>query len=257
MSRPDESGFEWATGLGDGVCAFTTTRHGGVSRTPYESFNLGDHVGDSPDAVRTNRAALGAFVPQEPVWLAQVHGTAVHEADRSALAAPCGPVTADAAITSQPGQVLAILTADCMPVVLFSPDQRILGVAHAGWRGLADGILIRTVGAMRQRSDALRDLRAWIGPTIGPAAFQVGPEVRQRFLADDPGLDACFVQDKSAPGKWLADLCGIARKQLLAQGVGTVHVCGACTVNDPGKRFFSYRRDGQTGRMATLAWMVS
>lgn len=258
-----------------GVSSFVTTRQGGVSDEPYTSWNLGDHVGDDPARVAENRQRLAGLLPAAPLWLQQVHGTNVVDADvdtqqgvgadaksvadttaaatasapdASVQHVPCG----DAAITRTPGKVLAIMTADCLPVLLAACDGSVLGMAHAGWRGLVAGVLESTVKAMRsQHGDA--PLRAWIGPAIGPAAFEVGDDVRDAFLTNDPGASACF-QPTAAVHKWMADLPELARRRLQQAGVQDVTLSGHCTVTDAG-HFFSYRRDGQTGRFATLAWL--
>lgn len=248
-----------------GVSIFVTTRLGGVSSAPFTSWNLGDHVGDDPARVAENRQRLAALLPAAPLWLQQVHGTDVVDADAGADAdvnanvadtglvaaagqAPCG----DAAMTRTPGKVLAIMTADCLPVVLAACDGSALAMAHAGWRGLAAGVLERTVEAMGSYGKRM-PLRAWIGPAIGPTAFEVGSEVRTAFLADDPGAASCF-QPGAAVHKWMADLPELARRRLRRAGVQDVTLSGHCTVTD-SEHFFSYRRDGQTGRFATLAWL--
>lgn len=229
---------------------------------PYDTLNLGLGTGDDPDIVLENRARLRRALGCEPFWLRQVHGVDVADAD------DVGPVVAvaggmpaqeaaqaDAAVTTTRGRVLAILTADCLPVVISDAQGRVLGVAHAGWRGLAAGVLESTLAAMRQRVPDATGWRAWIGPAIGAGAFQVGPDVREAFsreLADEPGL---FKDDRDAPGKWRADLAGLARLRLGRLGVTDIQASGLCTVTDPDRRFFSYRRDGRTGRIATLAWL--
>ncbi|WP_323028962.1 polyphenol oxidase family protein [Castellaniella defragrans] len=177
-----------------GVRYFSTWRVGGVSLPPRDSLNLGLHVGDDPLAVRENRLRLRRALPGDPLWLEQVHGTDVFDADAAPEDAAAGPAPrADAAVTTRRGRPLAIMTADCLPVVLADEAGTVLGVAHAGWRGLAAGVLENTLAAMRRRAPAARGWRAWIGPGIGPAAFQVGAEVREAFLDQDPGLAACFV----------------------------------------------------------------
>jgi YfiH family protein len=234
-----------------GVSSFVTTRQGGVSDVPYTSWNLGDHVGDDPVRVAENRQRLAALLPATPLWLQQVHGTDVVDADglpEPLHDVPCG----DAAITRTPGKVLAIMTADCLPVLLAAEDGSALAMAHAGWRGLAAGVLESTVTAMRREGSGAR-LRAWIGPAIGPTAFEVGDEVRIAFVATDPGASTCF-RPASALHKWMADLPALARRRLHAAGVPKVMLSGYCTVTD-ADHFFSYRRDGQTGRFATVAWL--
>lgn len=228
------------------VHALSTTRGGGISRPPYDSLNLGAHVGDDGDAVATNRERLRALaaLPAEPVWLQQVHGVNVVDLSRQAV----DHEQADAAFTRESGPVCAIMTADCLPVLLAAADGRVVGAAHAGWRGLAAGVLPATVEAM---GVAQADLMVWLGPAIGPAAFEVGDEVRSAFLAADAGNANCFVRKGDA---WLADLFALARRQLASLGVTAVYGGGECTYTDVA-RFFSYRRDGICGRMASLIWM--
>ena len=234
--RPD-----WAL---DGVRALSTTRSGGVSRGAWRSLNLGTSCADDPAAVAENRRRLAALLPGEPRWLKQVHGTRVIH-----LKQWQDGVEADAAWTDLPGQVLAIQTADCLPVLLADRRSRLVAAAHAGWRGLCDGILPCLVGALPA---AAEDLYAWIGPAISQAAFEVGPEVRAAFLDADPDLAPQFVRGRGDP--WLADLKTIAAVQLKRSGVGSVSDCGLCTHADP-ERFFSYRRDRVCGRMASLIWL--
>jgi len=227
-----------------GVRVGVTTRAGGVSASPFDTLNLGDHVGDDPAAVAHNRARLRQAMPADPCWLRQVHGTHVHDAD----ATQDGQPEADAAVTTRVGRVLAILTADCLPVVLTDTHGRVLGVAHAGWRGLAGGVLEATLAALKARAPQAQ-WRAWIGPAIGPSVFEVGPDV----LAAFPGAPSFFVPREGHPGKWWCNLPGLARARLAAAGVEDVACSDLCTVTDT--RFYSYRRDGQTGRIATLAWL--
>lgn len=234
-----------------GVHAFTTTRRGpGVSTPPFDAFNLGDHVGDDPVAVAANRAALRRelALPDDPMWLRQVHGT--HVVDADALAVGAVP-EADAAITRSPGRVLAILTADCLPVVFAADDGSVLGAAHAGWRGLAAGVLEATVAAMQH--DAKR-IAAWIGPGIRQPAFEVGAEVRDTFLARDKLAFAAF---KPSPrtGHFLCDLAMLARLRLMQLGLTRIADCGLCTFAAP-QQFYSYRRDQRSGRMGTMVWRV-
>ncbi|MCD8504395.1 MAG: peptidoglycan editing factor PgeF [Burkholderiaceae bacterium] len=233
------------------VQGFCTTRHHGVGSKPFDSLNLGDHVGDDPACVQANRERLAQWLPAPPVWVEQVHGTNV-----LVLSGPVRDrlIQADAIVTNRSAQVLGILTADCMPVVLANDEGTVLGLAHAGWRGLANGVLQQTLIAMHDQVRELGTWRAWIGPCISARAFQVGDEVRRAFMAVDPALAACFTPDV-APHKWLCDLPSIAKSILLAAGARSVAWCGHCTVSDPANRFFSYRRDGQTGRMATVAWL--
>ncbi len=239
-----------------GAQLFCTTRTGGVGQPPYDTFNLGVGAGDDPAVVRANRQILRQNLPAEPCWLRQVHGTLVADADDDAVfGLDCPVPEVDAAVTTTPGRVLAILTADCLPVVLSDEDGLVLGAAHAGWRGLAGGVLEATLQRMQAKSPSSRVWRAWIGPAIGFSAFQVGEEVRQAFLQAGYCQDGLFLKDPGAPGKWLADLAGLAHWRLTRMGIQHIERSGLCTVSDPDRRFFSYRRDGQTGRMATLAWL--
>lgn len=229
-----------------GVRALVTTRSGGVSAAPYATLNLGAHVGDSADAVAENRARLRRHLPAEPCWLEQIHGTAVADADHAGRGVP----RADAAVARQPGRVCAVLTADCLPVLLCRDDGAVVAAAHAGWRGLAAGVLEAAVAAM---DGPAHRLLAWLGPAIGPQAFEVGPEVRDVFVAHDAAAAQAF-----APGRGdrcFADLYRLARLRLAAAGVMRVSGGGWCTFGDAA-RFYSYRRDGRTGRMATLIWRV-
>ena len=227
-----------------GVRALATTRCGGVSRAPWHSFNLGAHVGDDPQAVAANRALLRRELPAEPVWLAQVHGTQCVDAAATAPGAQ-----ADASFTRQPGVVCAVLTADCLPVLLCDEQATVVGIAHAGWRGLAAGVIEATVAAMAE--PGMR-LMAWLGPAIGPRAFEVGGEVRDLFVARDPQAASAF--SAAANGKWLCDIYRLVRQRLYALGIEQVSGAGCCTAGD-AERFFSYRRDGVTGRMASLIWL--
>jgi hypothetical protein len=224
------------------VRALITTRSGGVSQGPYASMNPADHVGDDPLAVAQNRALLRAHLPSEPFWLKQVHGDIVAEAGS-------GPVEADACIAREAGQVCVVLTADCLPVLFATSDGSVVGAAHAGWRGLCAGVLERTVAAMGAPGN---QVLAWLGPAIGPSAFEVGPEVREAFMAQDAAAAAAFAPQ--ANGKYLADLYLLARQRLAKAGVTQVYGGGDCTYSDAA-RFFSYRRDGATGRMAALVWI--
>lgn len=228
------------------VRAAMTTRAGGASRAPYASFNLAMHVGDDPVAVAENRRQLRADLelPAEPAWLEQVHG------DRVVVLPGEAGGPADAAVTFAPGHVCAVLVADCLPVFLASLDGDRVGVAHAGWRGLAAGVVEATVAALD--CDPAR-LVAWLGPAIGPRAFEVGGEVREAFLARDAGAAASFGPGRE--GRYLADLPALARSRLAAAGVRAVTGGDLCTVSDPA-RFYSYRRDGATGRLAALAWLA-
>jgi len=243
-----------------GVRALTTLRHGaGVSAAPFDHFNQGNRTsaeGDTPEAVAINRAQLQALagLPSAPHWLRQVHGTEVLRFDASpdeAGGATEEP-TADAAVTGVPGVVLAILTADCLPVVFAAADGSEIGAAHAGWRGLADGVLERTVAALRT---APGDLHAWLGPAAGPQAYEIGEDVYTAFVGQDPAAASAFVA--TCPGHWRVDLYALARQRLLAAGLRAefLHGGGLCTISDP-QRFFSHRRDRRSGRLATLVWMA-
>jgi len=225
------------------VKALITTRAGGVSAGPYASFNLGLRTGDDPQAVASNRAALNSLLPEQPRWLRQVHGARVVEAD-----ALTDVSEADAAVARRPGTVCAVLVADCIPVLLADRAGTTVGIAHAGWRGLASGVVENTVRCMACDP---RELRAYLGPGIGPAAFEVGDDVRQAFLARDAGAAAAFTPH--AAGKWLADLFLLARRCLQRSGIGEIHGGTLCTYSD-AHRFFSYRRNRATGRMAALIW---
>ncbi|MFA7670356.1 MAG: peptidoglycan editing factor PgeF [Burkholderiaceae bacterium] len=237
----------------EGVRYGTTTRHGGVSHGPWASFNLGLHTGDDPEAVKENRRRLAVDLPAAPFWLEQVHGTVVADADADVAFRPMQPPPrADAAITMQPGRVLAIMTADCAPVVIADLQGRALGMAHAGWRGLAGGVLEATVSALRDRLPAAV-WRAWVGPCIGQARFEVGDEVRQAFVATDPSASRYFALG-ATEGKWQADLAALARHRLDMLDVYSVETSGYCT-HDMADLFHSYRRSSVTGRMATLAWL--
>jgi len=241
------------------VRAFTTLRHGaGVSAAPFDHFNLGNRSsaeGDDPAAVAANRAELIALagLPSPPHWLRQVHGTGVlrFEAPPAGEGTAHEP-TADAAVTATAGVVLAILTADCLPVVLAADDGSEIAVAHAGWRGLADGVLERTVAAMRTPPARLL---AWLGPAAGPQAYEIGEDVHEAFLAQDPAAEAAFAATR--PGHWRVDLYALARQRLAGAGVvpAAVHGGGLCTISDAA-RFFSHRRDRRSGRIATLAWIA-
>ncbi|MDF3980710.1 peptidoglycan editing factor PgeF [Luteibacter sp. PPL554] len=234
--RPD-----WVAPVGAAV----STRHGpGVSEGPYARFNLGQRSGDDAAAVRTNRAALVSALglPSEPRWLRQVHGTAVATDDLPDGQEP----EADAAVASGPGRVLAILTADCLPVLFASADGQTVGAAHAGWRGLAAGVLERTVE--RMPADGLQ---AWLGPAIGAASYEVGEDVRAAFVDGDAGAADAFRGTR--PGHWLCDLETLARRRLAAAGVGRVSGGRFDTFIDD--RLYSYRRDGaKSGRFASLIW---
>ena len=226
------------------VRSLQTTRGGGSSPAPWLSLNLGDHVGDDPARVDANRELLRGYLPSAPVWLRQVHGVVVAEIDQAILLPE-----ADAAVARQAGHVCAVMTADCLPVLFCDRAGTVVAAAHAGWRGLLDGVLEATIRAMGVPSS---EILAWLGPAIGPAAFEVGDEVRAAFVGRDPLAAEAFVPHVA--GKWLADIYCLARQRLLAAGVGSISGGSFCTVSDE-VRFFSYRRDGVTGRMASLIWL--
>ncbi|MBK1731715.1 peptidoglycan editing factor PgeF [Thiococcus pfennigii] len=228
-----------------GVRALATTRLGGVSLGPYRGLNLADHVGDDPAAVARNRALLAgqAGLPAEPDWLHQVHGCTVATAGTAEACAE-----ADAIVAERPGLVCAVLTADCLPVLLCDRAGERVAAVHAGWRGLAGGVL---EAAIARLGGPPEQVLAWLGPAIGPRAFEVGPEVRACFIAADPAAAQAF--RPRPPDRWLADLYGLARQRLARAGVTRVWGGEYCTYGDAG-RFFSYRRDGTCGRMATLIW---
>lgn len=235
------------------VHAVVTTRAGGASAAPWDSLNLGAHVGDDPADVQANRERLEQSLQtisacKSPQWLNQVHGIQVVEAEPDAVRRAGHLPDADAVTTRLPGLPCVVMTADCLPVFFCDRDGRRVAVAHAGWRGLCDGVLEATV---RQFPDPA-DVMAWLGPAIGPHAFEVGDEVRAAFMAHDERAVEAFTPSPRA-GRWLADIYALARQRLVRAGVAAIYGGGLCTVSDP-VRFFSYRRDGQTGRMASVIW---
>jgi len=230
------------------VCAVATTRTGGVSTGAYSTMNLARGGGDDPAARAENRRRFERFLPAAPVPLAQVHGTGVAILDRATTASP----VADAAVSRERGVVCAVLTADCMPVIVTDRNANAVGIAHAGWRGLAAGVLEATIDALADLGADRGDLLAWLGPAIGPAAFEVGADVHAAFCDDDPGASAFFAAGR--PGKWYADLYALARRRLTGAGVASIHGGGECTYTDTA-RFFSYRRERDSGRMATAVWL--
>ncbi len=242
--------FRWE--LPAGVRAAFTTRRGGVSAAPWDSFNLGAHVGDAPAAVAANRAHLRALLalPVEPAWLEQVHGTAVADLDGQARTLP---PKADAAIATGKGRACVIMVADCLPVLFASRDGTRIGAAHAGWRGLAAGVLEHTVEALGVPGP---ELTVWMGPAISRAHFEVGDDVRAAFVGDGarPGASgAAGFFARNASGKWQADLVGLARRRLAALGITSIAGGEWCTFAER-EQFFSHRRDGRGGRMAALVW---
>jgi len=254
VNRAPAVAADWPAPVG--VHAFTTLRHGaGVSQAPFDHFNLGNKYaadGDAPDVVARNRAQLVelAGLPSAPHWLKQVHGIDVVRVDAPADTAAPEP-EADALVTSVPGVVLAILTADCLPVVFAAKDGREIAAAHAGWPGLSKGMLEATLAAMRTPAT---EVIAWIGPAAGPQRYEVGENVFDAFVSQDAGAAAAFAPTR--PGHWLADLPALARRRLVASGVSAddIHGGDLCTISEPA-RFFSHRRDGRSGRIATLAWI--
>ncbi|WP_018873357.1 peptidoglycan editing factor PgeF [Thioalkalivibrio sp. ALJ16] len=242
------------TALPAAVRALQTTRRGGVSPAPWDTLNLALHTGDDHERVGMNRERLQRHLglAQVVAWPRQVHGTQVVRAeDLQAAQARGVTLEADAVVTARPGVVCAVQTADCLPVVFAAVDGRAVGVAHAGWRGLVDGVLEATVEALRAEYPDT-SIQAWMGASIGPEAFEVGPEVRAAFLAQDPGAGAAFVP--TGAGRLLADLYHLARRRLERAGVSRVAGGGRCTFRE-AEHFFSYRREGETGRMGTLVWI--
>ena len=234
------------------VRALSTFRGGGVSTGRYESLNLGDHVGDAPAAVAENRRRLrvAARLPGEPVWLRQVHGVSIADLDRSASGETGVAEPADGSVTRRASRICAILTADCLPILLAAESGQAVGAVHAGWRGLAAGVL---EAAVRSLGEPPASILAWLGPAIGPRRFEVGPEVREAFLQGDPGAGDRF--ERGSGDRYLADLAGLARRRLERLGVKSIHGAGECT-HELGNRYFSHRRDGETGRQATLVWLA-
>jgi len=226
------------------VRACVTPRQGGVSLPPFDTFNLGDHVGDDPAAVAQNRLRLSGEFDIQPAWLKQVHGLAVADADPSRV------VEADASWTNRPGIACTVMTADCLPVLFCDQAGTQVAAAHAGWRGLAGGVLEATLDRLNVPP---AQVLVWLGPAIGPQAFEVGLEVRDAFTAVHPEAARAFV-DGERPGKLMADIYALARIRLAARGVTAVYGGGLCTVSD--ERFFSYRRTPQGGRFASLVWLA-
>lgn len=238
------------------IQAFCTTRAGGVSKPPFNSLNLGLNAGDDPADVLQNRAIMRSNLPAEPLWLKQIHGVAVSTpTSRSALGN--GPYESDASVTNIPNEVLAILTADCMPVLFSSKGGDVIGAAHAGWRGLSGGVLENTVKEMLTLSPSLRpkDILVWMGPAIGPNAFEVGEDVLQAFAHKDQTISSeAFSPIAESPGKYLADLYLLAQGRLRSLGIEHIDGGGFCAYHDEA-RFFSYRRDKKTGRFASFIWI--
>lgn len=229
------------------VQALSTTRTGGVSQGPYASFNLALHVGDNVDDVVQNRTLLQQMLPGMPAWLNQVHGTRVVEVRRALKQ----PVEADAAVARQKAAVAVVMTADCLPILFCDRAGAVVAAAHAGWRGLCHGVIENTLQAM---GCSAQDVYAWLGPAIGPAAFEVGEEVRIAFLQQDPDAHLAFTPGREK-GKWLGNLYLLARQRLNKARVASVTGGEYCTYSQP-EYFFSYRRDGVCGRMASLIWLA-
>ncbi|MBP6627368.1 MAG: peptidoglycan editing factor PgeF [Arenimonas sp.] len=248
MSAPAWREAQWPAP--PGVRGLVTVRSGpGLSQPPFDRLNFGLRCGDDADHVAGNRALLAEWLalPSPPRWLNQVHGIAVHRFH--GIADDAAEPTADAAVTSAPGVVLAILTADCLPVLFAARDGGEVAAAHAGWRGLAAGVLEATVAAMHAPPS---QLLAWLGPAAGPSAYEVGLDVRDAFLAHDAAAAGAFLPTR--PGHWRVDLYALARRRLASVGVHAVSGGGDCTLSD-ARHYFSHRRDGRTGRMASLAWI--
>lgn len=231
------------------IKAFFTTRAGGVSTDDYATLNLGAHVGDAPEDVAENRIRLRTLLPSTPVWLNQVHGTNVVQADEVALFSQ-GAGEADASVTTQTNVICAVLVADCLPVLFCAADGSCVGAAHAGWRGLHCGVLEATVAALNVSP---ANVIAWLGPAIGPGAFEVGADVFDAFTTASPEDASVFQPIAGQRGKYLADIYELARRRLKRAGVQAIFGGKFCTVSDPA-RFFSYRRDGKAGRMAAVIW---
>jgi polyphenol oxidase len=241
MSKPEFIIPDWPAPAN--VKALQTTRVGGVSSGKYASLNLGDHVKDNPQHVAYNRQLLSPFVPSEPVWLQQVHGIRVIDASIASCIE-----SADASFSQRKDVVCVTMTADCLPVLLCDKAGTAVAAIHAGWRSLCDGVIEETVGAMPVESN---QLMAWLGPAIGPDAFEVGGEVREQFMAQDAQAEAAF---RPHGDKWLGDLYAIAKQRLHRLRIQQIYGGGCCTYNEPDT-FFSFRRDGDTGRMATMIWL--
>jgi YfiH family protein len=239
------------------IQTLVSTRAGGVSKHPYDSLNLGDHVGDQIENVLANRAIFAKELPSKPLWLKQTHGTVVSTPE-TRKAKPADVIDADASVTDIANEVLVIMTADCLPALFANSKGTVVGAAHAGWRGLCSGVLENTVAEMLRLSkeSSVSDLLVWLGPSIGPASFEVGEDVVKAFR--DSGLpfsESAFQPIASKPGKFLADIYRLASDRLQACGVTSIFGGEYCTVRD-GEQFFSYRRDGQTGRFASAIWIA-
>lgn len=251
-ARLAAQGLDWivpAWQAPSSVQAFVTTRNGGISRGAAASLDVGGARDGDDAAIAENRRRIGAWLPAPPVWLEQVHGAAVVTVERgNADALRAAPARADALVTRLADRPLAIRVADCIPVLLGTRSGDVIGAAHAGWRGLAAGVVEATLEAMRAPP---RQIVAWLGPAIGASAFEVGDDVRDAFVAGDAGAFAHFAPHRD--GKWLCDLRALARRRLTGAGVTTIDADTSCTHAERA-RFFSYRRDGPTGRIAAFIW---
>lgn len=233
------------------VKAISTTRTGGCSQAPYDSFNLATHVGDNEAVVSNNRSLLAKLLPAEPAWLNQIHSNMILDA-----ATLLTPADADGSYTTQSDIVSVVMTADCLPVLVCNKQGTGVAALHAGWRGLANGIIEKGLQQLIQFTQSRPDeLLIWLGPAIGPEAFEVGEEVRDRFMQQNPASQNSFIS-ASTPGKWLADIYKLAKLSLSQLGVENIYGGDYCTYMQ-AERFFSYRREGKTGRMASLIWIES
>jgi YfiH family protein len=238
------------------VHALVTTRMGGLSKPPYDSLNLGNHVGDDPENVQENRQLLRMHIPSEPLWIRQIHSSAI-STPVSRSHGLDSVIEADGIVTKTPQEVLCILTADCLPVLFTAIDGSVIGASHAGWRGLSEGVLENTVKEMLLLSNHLvaADLIAWLGPAIGPDAFEVGEDVYQAFTNSITPIESLdFVPITAKPGKYMANLYSLARSRLRAAGLSQIEGGQMCTYHDK-EQFFSYRRNGATGRFASVIWI--
>ena len=231
------------------VKALTTTRRGGVSKSPFNSFNLAHHVGDDKESVQTNREILRRewLLPTEPYWLNQTHSIRVLEVTDNLT-----DKNADASWTEQADMVCCVMTADCLPLLMYQSSPESVAATHAGWRGLLDGIIENTIDSLPGEPHTLK---VWLGPAIGPRAFEVGPEVREAFIEHDRNAESCFVDSQNA-GKYMADLYQLAIFRLRTCGVKDILGGQFCTFAED-ELFYSYRRDGETGRMASMIWLES
>ena len=246
---------EWSASTG--IHAFVTTRNEGLSPPPYQSLNLGDHVGDDSQKVLSNRMLVRSRLPSDPIWLAQTHSAVVSTPMSREHCKSGSPIYADASVTNVPNEVLTIMTADCLPVLVSSRDGTVIGAAHAGWRGLCSGVIKNTINEMLTISPHLNanDFIAWLGPAIGPQSFEVGNDVVEAFEAlSATDYSDAFTSIHNKSGKYFADIYQLARVQLRSLGVKVITGGDRCTVQEE-QEFFSYRRDGKTGRFASFIWI--